>query len=150
MDNENVSEENIKAYFEATQNMTDEALKLNELVSDKFEIKQLENQIESYLNSGNFTKAQELMQDERLEMTMRNSFEYLYQSMLSDENILDEVYEKVINNIDLEAKTYEAFKEDDFLNEMKKIDVEGELMNEILEEMKQEELEEHELTLGGE
>lgn len=30
----------------------------------------------------------------RLENTMKNSFEYLYESMLSDENILDEVYEK--------------------------------------------------------
>lgn len=28
MDNENVTEENMKAYFEATQNFTDEALKL--------------------------------------------------------------------------------------------------------------------------
>lgn len=150
MDNENVSEENMKIYFESTQNLTDEAIKLNELLSEKLEIKELENQIENYLNNGNFNKAQELMQDERLEITMRNSFEYLYQSMLSDENILDEVYEKVINTINLEEKTYEIFKDDNFLNEMKKVDIEGELMNEIFEEMKQEELEEHELTLGGE
>lgn len=150
MDNENVSEENMKIYFESTQNLTDEAIKLNELLSEKLEIKELENQIENYLNNGNFNKAQELMQDERLEITMRNSFEYLYQSMLSDENILDEVYEKVISTINLEEKTYEIFKDDNFLNEMKKVDIEGELMNEIFEEMKQEELEEHELTLGGE
>lgn len=150
MDNENVSEENMEIYFESTQNLTDEAIKLNELLSEKLEIKELENQIENYLNNGNFNKAQELMQDERLEITMRNSFEYLYQSMLSDENILDEVYEKVINTINLEEKTYEIFKDDNFLNEMKKVDIEGELMNEIFEEMKQEELEEHELTLGGE
>ena len=90
------------------------------------------------------------MQDERLESTMRNSFEYLYESMLSDENILDEVYEKIIDNVNLEEKTYEAFKEDNFLNEMKKIDIEEKLMDEIYEEMQQEELEEHELILGEE
>lgn len=152
MDNENVTEENMKAYFEATQNFTEEALKLNDLISINLEIKGLHNQIQELLNNGDFKQAQELMQDEKLENTMKNSFEYLYESMLSDENILDEVYERIIDNINLEEKTYEAFKEDDFLNEMKKIDIsiEEELMDEIFEEMKQEELEEHELTLGGE
>ncbi|MCT7611717.1 hypothetical protein N5U20_00695 [Aliarcobacter butzleri] len=149
MDNENVSEDNMKAYFEATQNLTDEALKLNDLISQNLEIKQLQNEIEELLENGNFKQAQELMQDERLENTTRNFFEYIYESMLNDENVLDEVYEKVINNINLEEKTYETFKQD-FLEEMKKIDLEGELMNEILEEMKQQELEEYELTLGGE
>lgn len=152
MDNENVSEENMKAYFEATQNFTEEALKLDELITENLEIKQLKNQIENSLENGNFNKVQELMQDERLETTIKNSFEYLYESMLSDENILDEVYEKIIDNINLEEKTYEVFKEDNFLDEMKKIDIsiEEKLMDEIFEEMKQEELEEHELTLGGE
>lgn len=150
MDNENVSEDNMKAYFEATQNLTDEALKLNDLISQNLEIKQLQNEIEELLENGNFKQAQELMQDERLENTTRNFFEYIYESMLNDENVLDEVYEKVINNINLEEKTYETFKQDNFLEEMKKIDLEGELMNEILEEMKQQELEEYELTLGGE
>ncbi|MEV9530250.1 relaxase/mobilization nuclease domain-containing protein [Aliarcobacter butzleri] len=150
MDNENVSEDNMKAYFEATQNLTDEALKLNDLISQNLEIKQLQNEIEGLLENGNFKQAQELMQDERLENTTRNFFEYIYESMLNDENVLDEVYEKVINNINLEEKTYETFKQDNFLEEMKKIDLEGELMNEILEEMKQQELEEYELTLGGE
>ena len=150
MDNENVSENNMKAYFEATQNLTDEALKLNDLISQNLEIKQLQNEIEELLENGNFKQAQELMQDERLENTTRNFFEYIYESMLNDENVLDEVYEKVINNINLEEKTYETFKQDNFLEEMKKIDLEGELMNEILEEMKQQELEEYELTLGGE
>lgn len=149
MDNENVTEENMKAYFEATQNFTDESLKLNDFISENLEIKELENQIENSLENGNFNKAQELMQDERLESTMRNSFEYLYESMLSDENILDEVYEKIIDNVNLEEKIYEAFKEDNFLNEMKKIDIEEKLMDEIFEEMQQEELEEHELILGG-
>ncbi|KLE06509.1 hypothetical protein AF78_03015 [Aliarcobacter butzleri L353] len=149
MDNENVSEDNMKAYFEATQNLTDEALKLNDLISQNLEIKQLQNEIEELLENGNFKQAQELMQDERLENTTRNFFEYIYESMLNDENVLDEVYEKVINNINLEEKTYETFKQD-FLEEMKKIDLEGELMNEILEEIKQQELEEYELTLGGE
>lgn len=150
MDNENVSEDNMKAYFEVTQNLTDEALKLNDLISQNLEIKQLQNEIEELLENGNFKQAQELMQDERLENTTRNFFEYIYESMLNDENVLDEVYEKVINNINLEEKTYETFKQDNFLEEMKKIDLEGELMNEILEEMKQQELEEYELTLGGE
>lgn len=150
MDNENVSEDNMKAYFEATQNLTDEALKLNDLISQNLGIKQLQNEIEELLENGNFKQAQELMQDERLENTTRNFFEYIYESMLNDENVLDEVYEKVINNINLEEKTYETFKQDNFLEEMKKIDLEGELMNEILEEMKQQELEEYELTLGGE
>ncbi|MFW3357300.1 relaxase/mobilization nuclease domain-containing protein [Aliarcobacter butzleri] len=150
MDNENVSEDNMKAYFEATQNLTDEALKLNDLISQNLEIKQLQNEIEELLENGNFKQAQELIQDERLENTTRNFFEYIYESMLNDENVLDEVYEKVINNINLEEKTYETFKQDNFLKEMKKIDLEGELMNEILEEMKQQELEEYELTLGGE
>ncbi|MDN5072365.1 hypothetical protein PJV94_05950 [Aliarcobacter butzleri] len=150
MDNENVSEDNMKAYFEVTQNLTDEALKLNDLISQNLEIKQLQNEIEELLENGNFKQAQELMQDERLENTARNFFEYIYESMLNDENVLDEVYEKVINNINLEEKTYETFKQDNFLEEMKKIDLEGELMNEILEEMKQQELEEYELTLGGE
>lgn len=149
MDNENVSEDNMKAYFEVTQNLTDEALKLNDLISQNLEIKQLQNEIEELLENGNFKQAQELMQDERLENTTRNFFEYIYESMLNDENVLDEVYEKVINNINLEEKTYETFKQD-FLEEMKKIDLEGELMNEILEEIKQQELEEYELTLGGE
>ena len=149
MDNENVTEENMKAYFEATQNFTDESLKLNDFISENLEIKELENQIENSLENGNFNKAQELMQDERLESTMRNSFEYLYESMLSDENILDEVYEKIVDGVNLEEKIYEAFKEDNFLNEMKKIDIEEKLMDEIFEEMQQEELEEHELILGG-
>ncbi|MFX4277215.1 relaxase/mobilization nuclease domain-containing protein [Aliarcobacter butzleri] len=150
MDNENVSEDNMKAYFEATQNLTDESLKLNDLIEKNLEVKQLQNQIEELLENGNFKQAQELMQDERLENTTRTFFEYIYESMLNDENVLDEVYEKVINNINLEEKTYETFKQDDFLDEMKKINLEGELMNEILEEMKQQELEEYELTLGGE
>lgn len=150
MDNENVSEDNMKAYFEATQNLTDESLKLNDLIEKNLEVKQLQNQIEELLENGNFKQAQELMQDERLENTTRTFFEYIYESMLNNENVLDEVYEKVINNINLEEKTYETFKQDDFLDEMKKISLEGELMNEILEEMKQQELEEYELTLGGE
>jgi hypothetical protein len=152
MDNENVSEENMKAYFEATQTFTDEALKLNDLIFEKLEIKQLENQIQNSLENGNFNKAQELIQDERLDSTIKNSFEYLYESILSDENILDEVYERIIDNINLEEKTYEVFKEDNFLDEMKRIDIsiEEKLMDEIFEEMKQEEVEEHELTLGGE
>lgn len=150
MDNENVSEDNMKAYFEATQNLTDESLKLNDLIEKNLEVKQLQNQIEELLENGNFKQAQELMQDERLENTTRTFFEYIYESMLNNENVLDEVYEKVINNINLEEKTYETFKQDDFLDEMKKINLEGELMNEILEEMKQQELEEYELTLGGE
>ncbi|MCT7536532.1 relaxase/mobilization nuclease domain-containing protein [Aliarcobacter butzleri] len=150
MDNENVSEDNMKAYFEATQNLTDESLKLNDLIEKNLEVKQLQNQIEELLENGNFKQAQELMQDERIENTTRTFFEYIYESMLNNENVLDEVYEKVINNINLEEKTYETFKQDDFLDEMKKINLEGELMNEILEEMKQQELEEYELTLGGE
>ena len=50
----------------------------------------------------------------------------------------------------MEEKTYEAFKGDTFLEEMKKIDIEERLIDEIFNEMKQEELEEYEKTLGGE
>lgn len=66
-----------------------------------------------------------------------------FESMLSDDKILDEVYEKIVTNLDLEEKTYEAFKGDTFL-EMKKIDIEERLIDEIFNEMKQEELEEYE------
>lgn len=150
MDNINVSEENMKAYFEATQSFYEESTKLNELITENLEIKQLENKIEELLENGNFKVAQELMQDERIENSTRRFFEYTYESMLSDENILDHVYEKIVNDLDLEEKTYEAFKGDTFLEEMKKIDLEEKLIDEILEEEKQQELEEHERTLGGE
>ncbi len=150
MDNENISEDNMKAYLEATQNLYEESTKLNELISESLEVKQLQNQIENFLENGNLKQAQELIQDERLEHTTRNFFEYIYESMLSDDKILDEVYEKIVTNLDLEEKTYEAFKGDTFLEEMKKIDIEERLIDEIFNEMKQEELEEYEKTLGGE
>ena len=70
--------------------------------------------------------------------------------MLSDDKILDEVYEKIVTNLEKKKKTYEAFKGDTFLEEMKKIDIEERLIDEIFNEMKQEELEEYEKTLGGE
>lgn len=150
LDSENVSEDNMKAYLEATQNLYEESTKLNELISESLEVKQLQNQIENFLENGNLKQAQELIQDERLEHTTRNFFEYIYESMLSDDKILDEVYEKIVTNLDLEEKTYEAFKGDTFLEEMKKIDIEERLIDEIFNEMKQEELEEYEKTLGGE
>ena len=150
LDSDNVSEDNMKAYLEATQNLYEESTKLNELISESLEVKQLQNQIENFLENGNLKQAQELIQDERLEHTTRNFFEYIYESMLSDDKILDEVYEKIVTNLDLEEKTYEAFKGDTFLEEMKKIDIEERLIDEIFNEMKQEELEEYEKTLGGE
>ena len=80
-------------------------------------------------------QAQELIQDERLEHTTINFFEYIYESMFSDDKILDEVYEKIVTNLDSEEKTYEAFKGDTFLEEMKKIDIEERLIDEIFNEI---------------
>jgi hypothetical protein len=90
------------------------------------------------------------MNDERLDEFTRNSFEYIYQNILGSEDILDEVYENILDNVQLDEKVYEIFKEEDFLNDMKKIDLQEEMLNEIEEELQQEEIEEHERTLGGE
>lgn len=150
MDNENTSEENVNKYFDSIQNLSNDINTLNELISNNLSVKSLESEIELLLIQGDFKAAQELMQDERLENNTRNTLEYVYENILSDEHLLDEVYEKVIDAVAIEEKTYETFKEDDFLTEMKKIDNEENLMDELLEEIKQEELEEHELTLGGE
>jgi hypothetical protein len=75
----------------------------------------------------------------------------MYNNILSDENIFsDELQEKVLDGVELVEKEYETFKEDYFLNDMKKIDLQEEMINEIEEELQQEEIEEHERTLGGE
>jgi ribosomal protein S18 len=150
MDNENIPEKNMQLYFETTQKLTEEGNLLNEYVSNTLEIKSLENKIEESLLNGNFKETQELLQDERLDTNTRLTFQYMYESMLGNEHILDEVYENVIDKVELDEKVYETFKEDDFLNDMKKIDLEDELMDEIAEEMRQEEIEEHERILGGE
>jgi len=145
MDNENIDEKDIQLYFETTQKLTEEGNLLNEYISNTLEIKSLENTIEESLLNGNFKIMQELLQDERLSTNTRLNFQYMYESMLCDEHILDEVYEKVIDKAELDEKVYETFKEDDFLNDMKKIDLEDELIEEKIEEKTQE----HELTLGG-
>jgi hypothetical protein len=150
MEKENNSEENIKGYFDAIEQLNKEGIVLNDFVAKEMDIKALESEIEHSLNRGNFTLAQELMNDERLDEFTRNSFEYIYQNILGSEDILDEVYENILDNVQLDEKVYEIFKEEDFLNDMKKIDLQEEMLNEIEEELQQEEIEEHERTLGGE
>lgn len=152
MDNENNSEENMKTYFESIQLLNSNATDLNDLVSKDIEIKALENEIQQNLDGGNFNKANELMSDERLDEFTRNTLEHIYNSMLSDEHVLDELHERILDNVELEENSYEAFKEEDFLNDMRKIDLPEsqmeDIQNEIEEEMRQEEIEEQELELG--
>jgi len=148
MENENNSDENLKGYFDAIQQLNKEGDILNNCISQDINIKALESEIEHNLNKGNFTLAQELMNDERLDEFTKNSLDHIYQNILGSEDILDELHEKILDSIELDEKVYEIFKEEDFLNDMKKIDLQEELMNEIDEELRQEEIEEHELTLG--
>jgi hypothetical protein len=148
MDNENNSEENIKGYFEAIQSLHTDGITLNELVSKELEVKGLENEIEQNLSKGNFSLAHELMQDERLDEFTRGTLEHIYENILGSDNVLDELHEKILDSTELEQKVYEIFKEEDFLNDMKKIDMQESMMNEIEDELRQEEIEEHELTLG--
>ena len=152
MNNEDVSEENMKAYFDAIQSLNDDAVDLNEFVSKDIELKALENEIEQNLSRGNFNHANELMNDEGLDEFTKNTLEHIYKDMLNDEHILDELHERILDNVELDEKVYEIFKEEDFLNDMKKIDLQEnqmeELQNEIEEEIRLEEIEEQELELG--
>ena len=148
MDDEHTSEQDVNAYFDATKIFTDNANTLNELISNSLDVKSLENEISQSIANGDMKTAQELIQDERLETNSRISFQYAYENILGNEHILDEIYEKIIDDINLEEKTYEVFKEDTFLIDMKKISLEENMLDELTEELRQEELEEHELTLG--
>ena len=151
MGNENVSELNMNAYFESTQNIIEDANILNELVSQQIDTNEFHSTLEELIKNGDFKQVEEMLNDERVENTTRITFEYMLNTMFNDENIMDEVYETVIDKIKLEEKIYETFKEDDYLiDEIKKIDLdlEGEQMQEFLEEMQLEEMEEHERILG--
>ena len=148
MDNENNSEENMQGYFQAIQILNTDGINLNDLISKGLEVKALENEIEQNITKGNFNIAYEQMEDTRLDDISKMTFINMCNNLLGDEHIVDEAYERILDHVELEEKTYEIFKEDDFLNDMKKIDLQETMMNEIEDELRQEELEEHELTLG--
>ena len=148
MDNENNSEENMQGYFQAIQILNTDGINLNDLISKDLEVKALENEIEQNITKGNFNIAYEQMEDTRLDDISKMTFINMCNNLLGDEHIVDEAYERILDHVELEEKTYEIFKEDDFLNDMKKIDLQETMMNEIENELRQEELEEHELTLG--
>lgn len=148
MDNENVSDENMESYFESIKALREDGMALNDQITKELEIKNLEQEIEQSLNRGNFIIAQELMQDERLDEFTKLSFENMVENILSDENIMDSVYEHIMDKVELDEKEYEEFKEDDFLNDMKKIDRQEEMMEEIQEEkIDEQELEQGELDV---
>lgn len=148
MDNENISEEVQNKYYDSTGQIYIQSGELNNLIKEELEINTLKNEIEHNLEIGNFKIVDELMQDEKLDEFTRFALNQMYETALGQENILDEIYEDVLDAGDMEEKTYHIFKEEDFLADMKKIDLEVSKLNEIQEEIRQEELQEQELELG--
>ena len=137
LDDENANEEDFKTYLDGIESLNKSGQALNNLIAVNMEIKALENEIEQNLNRGNFIVAQELMQDERLDDFTKNMFEQTYNNLLSDENILDEVYERVIDGLELDEKVYEIFKDEEYLTEIKKIELEETVENEQSEELEE-------------
>ncbi len=122
MDNENVSEDNMKNYFENLEKVNEETQRFKEGYEADYQSKQLEDQIILHIDNSNFNKAAELMEDERLNENTRTNLQLSIDMAMSSEDVLDEVYENILDRTELEQKTYETYEEE-YNEEMAKLDV---------------------------